>query len=300
MKKALLIFFLFLSCFLSACKSSSETEQIKTEKEQIKNPYYLLGVYNIPYHGDREKDHKIKQDKKYLQEIIERAKEYEIKLTLMFPPQWLKHLSEQNIVNWQEAGHELGIVHFGVLHKNWDGYSDVSIKQVQNKREEQGLENREYKGNINDLFLQYKDWKENFKTICFLDDLQVKNIPEYVEYSLCSDFVNFGEVGQKSKSFAFPTRGINEFVNYQKKENKAKYQLSTYHIGNLKQKQRAQDVFYKMRKGVFVSAGYSLYSSKNSFLKWLDFLYQRDRETEKNITAPQIIHKEILPTKEIF
>jgi hypothetical protein len=64
-------------------------------------------------------------------ELVEKANEYEFKLTLAFTPQWGKFIASDSARldlarQWRTQGHEIGFQHHPVTHIDWDGYSNES------------------------------------------------------------------------------------------------------------------------------------------------------------------------------
>jgi hypothetical protein len=62
--------------------------------------------------------------------LVEKANEYNIKLTLLFNPQWGTYILQdpeklELLRFWEANGHEIGVHHHGPSYgKNWDGYTN--------------------------------------------------------------------------------------------------------------------------------------------------------------------------------
>jgi hypothetical protein len=81
-----------------------------------------------------------------LKQMVTVADSYDIKLTILFNPQWgqyiLLNTTRLNLVRaWEINGHEIGVHHHGPHHQEWNGYTN----QVNY------LSNPNYLGNISDM-----------------------------------------------------------------------------------------------------------------------------------------------------
>jgi len=61
--------------------------------------------------------------------LIALADEYNIKLSLVFNPQWAVYILDDEeklalLRSWEVAGHEIGLHHHGPHHGSWNGYTD--------------------------------------------------------------------------------------------------------------------------------------------------------------------------------
>lgn len=64
-----------------------------------------------------------------LQALVADADAYDLKLTLLFSPQFARWVSQDAsrislVKSWQSHGHEVGVHHHGPDHGVWDGYAD--------------------------------------------------------------------------------------------------------------------------------------------------------------------------------
>lgn len=89
------------------------------------------------------------QPEKYwdaLVDLVELADQHNLKLNLMFNPQWgtyvLEDDSRLNLVQeWEANGHELGVHHHGPQRGSWNGYTN----------QEDYIDNLKYLGSIEDM-----------------------------------------------------------------------------------------------------------------------------------------------------
>ncbi|MFO8102199.1 MAG: hypothetical protein R6U37_08580 [Dehalococcoidia bacterium] len=64
-----------------------------------------------------------------LTELVQSADAYHMKLTLLFSPQWIMYILEDDgrlelVHRWEARGHEIGLCHHGPHIDTWDGYTD--------------------------------------------------------------------------------------------------------------------------------------------------------------------------------
>jgi hypothetical protein len=67
--------------------------------------------------------------------LIDLANQYNVKLTLQFNPQWAEYILKDRkhlsiIRKWQKTGHEIGLHHHGYDHKDWNGYTNRTGKEL--------------------------------------------------------------------------------------------------------------------------------------------------------------------------
>lgn len=293
MKRFFFVFFIS-AILLSGCK-----QDIFVQEAENDTPYYFIAVHNRPYHGERWADKKIKEDYSNLKEMISRANEYGLKLTLMLPSQWSSEVSDQDLKEWKASGHETAVFHRGVSSKNWDGYTDLAAKEVVAERKKLFSGREEKKGSLKDLIKRARRMNPGVMSGCWDGERVSDLFPGATFYDTCSGFANFGELGRPMDDKKTPLKGINEFIAAASVGKSNKKMLSHYMIDNLKSEKKAEETFYNMRKGVFGSATISSALGKEAFFSWLDFLYQRDREGKKSLTVSEVIKKGILSEKQL-
>lgn len=284
------------SFFLSGCGNSEFFDLYEVE---VEIPYYYIVVHNLPYHGERTANDKIKKDYERLKEMISRADEYGIKLVLMFPPQWVGHIKGGDISVWKDAGHEIAVRHYGVLDENWDGYSDLSKEEVLEKRKNITFRPERYLGDMNDFMGKMKELDIELNVGCVNGEDSLASPTKRMAYEVCSEFANFGQGGKEVKNFEAPLKGINEFMSIGQNDQEEVKRLTHYLITDLKKEKKAEDTFYRMRKGVFGSGFLSAPIGSEVFFTWLDFLHQRDRLSERSLTISEMTNKGLLPEKQI-
>ncbi|MBD3193235.1 MAG: hypothetical protein GF308_21555 [Candidatus Heimdallarchaeota archaeon] len=83
-----------------------------------------------------------------LKEMIINANQSNVKLTLLFNPQWATYILNdsarlQMVRNWEANGHEIGLHHHGAHMNSWNGYTDQAAYQS----------NPKYIGSIDEMML---------------------------------------------------------------------------------------------------------------------------------------------------
>lgn len=81
-----------------------------------------------------------------LRDMMIKADQYDVKLTLLFNPQWASYILLDSVRfsmvrSWESNGHEIGLHHHGAHMGNWNGYTDQVAYQSDPK----------YIGSISDM-----------------------------------------------------------------------------------------------------------------------------------------------------
>lgn len=89
-----------------------------------------LQAYIMVHHEVFEKDEYPAQWL-YLNELVALSDEYEVKLTLSFPPGWAEYILEDEdrlklLREWELSGYEIAAHHHGASHATWDGYTNLA------------------------------------------------------------------------------------------------------------------------------------------------------------------------------
>lgn len=294
LKKKTWLFLLAGIIFLSGCFHNDFTDEA-----ELKIPYYFIAIYNNSYHGDREAPAKIKKDYEQLKKIITRADEYRIKLTLMFPPQWVNIINKDDLKAWEKSGHEVGAYHQSVFHKNWDGYTNFSDELATNERRQRTKRPESILGDLGNFMERLKSLDIKIDSGCLGEEISKAALPEEIRHSTCSGFANFGQPGRVVKDTETPHKGINEYISIGEYGGQERKWLAHYQISDLKREKSAEETFYSMVKGVFGTSAGSAEVGSEAIFNWLDFLHQRDRDSLKSRTVSEVIKKKILPEKNL-
>lgn len=90
----------------------------------------------------------------YLDQLVDSANFYNIKLTIEFTGPWVDSIQpypyrKNKIVIWHNQGHEIAMHHHDIIHPmNWDGYSNHTMAEIAAA----GWDTNDYKGNMAYLY----------------------------------------------------------------------------------------------------------------------------------------------------
>ncbi len=134
-------------------------------------PYYFIAIQNET-NNKTGGEKAIEESYPYLAEMISKADEYDIKLTLMFSAQWAAYIvsspDRMAVLNgWKDNGHEIAGFHRGIYDENWDGFTNYSIQEAKQIRLETGKTDEKYNGTLNDLIIELKKINPGIKSGCF-------------------------------------------------------------------------------------------------------------------------------------
>ncbi|MBI5871808.1 hypothetical protein HZB88_01860 [archaeon] len=273
----------------------------KPEAETTGIPYYFIAVHNEPSHSLPISGEAIEKAYPTLEQIVDKANKYNIKLTLMLSAQWADYISESperlaKIKEWQSQGHEIAAHHHGVRHNNWDGYTDYSEEEAVSFRLKYVEEPEEYIGALDDYIQKLKKINPEIKSGCVDDEEDKNEMPNEIIYDTCSGFANFGEIGERLNDIP-AEKGKNEFImvgNWKGIQRKwlAHYQL--YHDVNA-----GEEIFSSMSSGVYGVVVHSNPDQAEKLYEYLEFLHSKDPNAEKSRTLTEIIEQGLLPEKQL-
>ncbi|MEW6068378.1 MAG: hypothetical protein AB1610_08825 [Nitrospirota bacterium] len=267
-------------------------------------PYYFIAIHNEPYHFAGGKK-KLAEEYNTLKRMIARAKQYNIKLTLMFAPQWADYISETpermaDLESWKKQGHEIAGHHHSIYHGNWDGYTDYSKGEAENQRRKQGFMPEEYLGTLSDLIAKLKIINPYIKSGCMNEECDKKEMPDEIIYATCSGFATFGEVGKRVGD-QIPEKGRNEYILKGTTNNIERKWLAHYQITTPERQKLAQTAFDSPNPsyvyGVVTHSASGM--QEEEYYNFLEFLHSRDTGGKKSRTISEIIDQKLLPEETI-
>ncbi|MFH0923991.1 MAG: hypothetical protein V1825_04640 [Candidatus Falkowbacteria bacterium] len=265
-------------------------------------PYYFIAIHNEPYHDEFKDAEKIEASYLILKQMIEKADEYNIKLTLMFTAQWADYIAESpermaNLESWKKQGHEIAAHHHSIYHGNWDGYTNYSSEEAIAQRIKQGKKPETYLGTLEDYINKLKKINPDIKSGCVNDEHDKKVMPDEIIYDTCSGFANFGEPGQLLRDGDSPEKGYNEYMTVGEYKSIRRTWLAHYQITTNEYQKSAQIVCDSMDSGVYGAVTHSIQNQAESYYKFLEFLHSKDLAGEKSRTISEIIESKLLPEK---
>ncbi|MFH1559790.1 MAG: hypothetical protein ABIC19_04775, partial [Patescibacteria group bacterium] len=262
--------------------------------------YYFIAIHNEPYHDE---DESIADHYEILKDEIEEADSYNIKLTLMFSPQWVDHIKEEDLRAWKDKGHEIAAHHHDIYHaKNWDGYTDYSREDAEARRRELGKTTPEtYLGTLEDFTEKLKQINSNINSGCTGEEANKNLIPNKIIYGTCSGYANYGTPGTRMIDDDRAEKGKNEFMTVGPVDEITRKWLAHYKVseGGISGEEAAEEMFNSMDSGVYGIVLHSVLGEKTNYHKFLEFLHEKDPKGEKSKTVSEIIENNLIPEKEI-
>ncbi len=278
--------------------------------ETMNIPYYFLAIHNEPLPDINYPEMTLEKSYNTLKDIINKADEYNIKLTLMFTPKRVDYIiSDSKRINelekWKEQWHEIASHHHSVTHALWGGYTNFSETDALKIRKNKS-KNESYIGTMNNYIEKIKIINPDIKSWCINTDPLI--LPDEIIYTTASNLANYGLTGRVMKDIN-PSKGINAYITVTEVNWIKRKHLTHAQITNEKLRLEAEKIFSKMKStevywGVAHSidknvATWNLHEAE-SFMKFLDFIHSQDPTGEKSRTLSEVIEENLLPEKEII
>jgi hypothetical protein len=263
-------------------------------------PYYFIAVHNEPANlvtGTGEQ--KIAANYPYLQQMVAKANEVHVKLTLMLSAQWADYIlkdagRQAEVLSWKDQGHELSGHHHGVHHGNWDGYTDLTESEADALRVQQGKTPEPYHGTLADYLSRLHALDPDIKSGCMNDEVSRTELPAGIVYSTCSGFTNHLDPGAREDD-GVAEKGINTFANVGTWNGIQRSWLAHAQITNSQSRQKAQTVLGGLTSGVYGAVLHSSQSETTELLAWLDYVHQLDPAGARSRTLSEVIEQRLLP-----
>lgn len=266
--------------------------------------YYFIAIHNEPHHGKSDSEEKILQSYHTLTQMVEKADEYNIKLTLMFTAQWVSVLEKDpqkiaQIKKWAANGHEIAAHHHSIYHGNWDGYTDVSKEEAIAQRKEQGFTPEPYIGTLDAFITTLQKINPDIRSGCLNDEQDKNDLPDAIIYDTCSNFKNFGTPGEVSNDID-AQKGDNVYVSVGTWKNIERKWLAHANISTKEKEANAETVFKNLDSlHVYGVITHSVDTQAEHYYTYLEFLHQHDQNGEKSKTVSNIIEERILPEEQL-
>jgi len=267
-------------------------------------PYYFIAIHNEPAHGIPNGRQIIEQNYVILKQMIARANQYNIRITLMFTAQWVDYITESpermaELEQWKKQGHEIAAHHHSIYHGNWDGYTDYTKEEAIAQRISQNHKPEEYLGTLEYFIEKLKKINPNIKSGCVNDERDKRAMPDEIIYDTCSGFANYGEPGTREGDATNPEKGKNEYVTIGIYNGIERKWLTHYQVTKDDRQKAAQQVFDLMDSGVYGAVTHSIQNQAIPYYDFLEFLHSKDPEGKKSRTVSEIIDQKLLPEETI-
>jgi len=262
-----------------------------------KIPHYFIAVHNEP--DIRAMDENFRA----LKALVGKANEYNMKLTLMFTPQWVRFIESDpkktaHFERWISQGHEIAGHHHSIWHGGiWDGFTylpeglALRIRHMMGKYEP-------YLGDLDDYTFVLSRLNPNIHSGCMNDEYDKRVMPDSIVYDTCSGFANFGRPGRRIGD-AFAVKGINMYISVGYVNGIERKWLTHAQVTNYEKERRAERVFGLMNKGVYGAVTHSIKPEVEAMMEFMEFLHRLDPAGAKSITVSEAIDSGLLPEIEL-
>ncbi len=257
--------------------------------------FYFIAIHNEPYNAPGG-ELQIEKEYQILKQMIEKADQYNIKLTLMFTPQWADYISGSSerlndLERWRGCGHEIAGHHHSIHHGDWDGYTDYTLAEIIDRV---GDASR-YLGTLEDFIEKLRKINPEIKSGCMNDERDKRALPDQIIYDTCSGLANFGEPGRRLSDAVDPEKGCNYYVSVGSYKNMERKWLTHYLMNNEQRQLSARSVFGSMDSGVYGVVMHSTEKEAPAYYSFIEFLHQRDEAGSRSKTVSHIIDRQMLP-----
>lgn len=280
--------------------------ECKNDIQSSNIPYYFIAIHNEALPDPLYPEITLKNSYITLKEIIAKADNYNIKLTLMFNPQWVDYIKLEadrleDLEKWKLSGHEIAAHHHAIKHPNWNGYTNMPEHEAIILREKLRKDHvsEEYLGTMDDYVNKLQEINPFISSGCigkFID------MPDNFIYDTCSGVGNAGYPEQKLLD-EDPKKGINEYIsNFIINGIERKY-LAHAQITTEESLSKAKEIIASMNSAeVYGAVAHSIKNNPATsqgdaiyILEYLDYLNEKDPQGLKSKTITEIIEERILP-----
>ncbi len=262
-----------------------------------KIPYYFIAVHNEPNIPALDENFRA------LKDLVEKANEYNMKLTLMFTPQWVRFIlddpkKEAHFERWIDQGHEIAGHHHSIWHGGkWDGFTYLPEGLALRIRHAMG-KHELYLGDLDDYTFVLSHLNPDIHSGCMNDEHDKRVMPDSIVYDTCSGFANFGPPGRRIGDSS-AIKGINMYISVGNINGIERRWLTHAQVTDYLKVKRAKRAFSLMNRGVYGVVTHSTESQVEVIIDFMDFLHWLDPAGEKSKTVSEIIDAELLPEVEL-
>ena len=255
-------------------------------------PYYFVAIHCEPTGEDE-----IARNFVVLREMVAYADAYNVKLTIMFTPQWADYVSADpdrlaEVQGWMENGHEIAAHHHSIYHGTWDGYTDFPQEVVR----EQVRKPRPYLGTLDDYIAALRRVNPDIQAGCVNDEQDKRVMPDAIIYDTCSGFSNAGAPGERNGDNT-PEKGVNRFVTVGTVNGIQRKWLTHYQVYH--QPQAAFRAMMSMDGGAYGVVTHAAAGQDAPLYAFLDAVHEVDPEGALSRTVSAIIEEALLPEVEL-
>lgn len=253
-------------------------------------PYYFIAVQNGAYNF-KGGEAQLAESYTALREMVKLADAQNVKLTLLFTPQYAVYIATDparlaEFEGWQKTGHETGAYHQGPESRAWDGYSDLAGEALARARKESAAP--ESPQGHEAYFAALAPLGPGLKTGCMLTKADKKFLAAAPPYEICTT----GAQEKAGPGYA----GVNKSVLVSGTQRPKKF-LSVFHPADKAGIEAAEKVFSRQSSGVYGASFKSSPSEFGPFYAWLAFLRSLDPRGLRSRTVSAVTEGALLPEK---
>lgn len=299
-----LILICALFALLAGCGPAGAAEQPGPAANDREIPYYFIAVHCEPYYTDIDAESKLAESFKILGEMVKAADRYDIKLTLMFSPQYCDYiLADSSCVAlvglWKSNGHEIAYHHHCEMHGGWDGYSDAGAAEAQATRASLGhVPPEPYLGSLSDMMIHIYALDSGVRAGCSSGENFKEALPDDILIDTSSGFANWGPVGTRMGD-ADANKSRNDYMLVGDVNDITRTFLAHGHIIKESQRLAVQNVFMSMDSGVSGAVTHAARKQDLQFYQYLNFLHSQDPAASKSVTITEVVDNHLIPEQPI-
>lgn len=247
--------------------------------------YYFIAVQNGAYNfsgGEAQ----LEESYKALQGMVKLADAQKARLTLLFSAQYAVYIATDparlaELESWKKTGHEVGAYHQGPDTRAWDGYSDLSEKELARvrKKNTKGAAvpgHREYFEALGRL-------EPGIRSGCLTGGADKKFMAAAPVHEICARPED---------------KGKNEFLSVAGGAEIGKKRLSSFNPGDKTAISAAKKEYFELQLGVYGVSFKSSPSEFGAFYSWLSFLRREDPQGLRSRTVSAVVDGKLLVEKE--
>ena len=246
--------------------------------------YYFIAVQNGAYNFNGGEP-QLEESYKALQGMVKLADAQKARLTLLFSAQYAVYIASDparlaELEGWKKTGHEVGAYHQGPDTRAWDGYSDLSEKELARVRKKSGKGDavpghREYFEALGRL-------EPGIRSGCLTGGADKKFMAAAPVHEIC------GRPEEKGK---------NEFLSVSGGTEAGIKRLSSFNPGDKAGISAAKKEYFELQLGVYGVSFKSSPSEFGAFYSWLSFLRREDPQGLRSRTVSAVVDGKLLAEK---
>ncbi len=269
--------------------------------------YYFIAVHCEPHNGLPEQEETIAAEYQVLRQMVARADEYGVKLTLMFTPQWADYVAADpgrmaELESWRREGHEIAAHHHSIHHGNWDGYTDYPPEVYEREARGPGGNAPPYQGTLDGFTETLRKIDPEIDSGCLNEEYDKAVLPDAFVYGSCSGYLNHGAPGERAEKGGDGGNGWNDFVVSGEWNGIERHWLTHFRITTEAMEREAEEAFGARAEdegGIYGVVTHSKADQAEYFYDFLEFLHRLDPDGGHSLTLTEAITGGMLPEEHV-